>query len=108
MPVYNKLVRDQIPEIIKASGKTPIIKKLSDQDYIRFAKEKLGEELNEYLEAKNDEEAVEELADLMELIQCLAEKHGSSVEQLESVRREKAEKRGSFKEKLYLSEVLHT
>lgn len=34
MKQYHKLVRDQIPEIIKADGKICICETLSDKDYI--------------------------------------------------------------------------
>ncbi|MBM7095154.1 nucleoside triphosphate pyrophosphohydrolase [Bacillus sp. H-16] len=106
MPVYNKLVRDRIPEVIEQSGKKAVWETLTDKQYLSCAKEKMKEELEEYLAAENDEEAVEELADLLELIYCLAKQHNSTVDQLEVVRREKAEKRGSFKEKVFLREVI--
>ncbi|RNA66924.1 nucleoside triphosphate pyrophosphohydrolase [Alteribacter keqinensis] len=106
MPVYNKLVRDRIPEVIAHTGKKAVWETLTDEQYLSCAKEKMKEELGEYLASKNDDEAVEELADLLELIYCLAEQHNSTVDQLEVVRREKAEKRGSFKEKVFLREVI--
>jgi predicted house-cleaning noncanonical NTP pyrophosphatase (MazG superfamily) len=48
---------------------------------------------------------VEELADLLEIIQALAKHHGSSIEEVEKVRKEKAEKRGGFEDKIFLIEV---
>jgi predicted house-cleaning noncanonical NTP pyrophosphatase (MazG superfamily) len=105
MPDYNKLVRDRIPEIIEKTGKkfTTII--LDNEEYIRELKTKSFEELNEYINAKNDKDAVEELADLLEIIHTLAECHGAKMEQVEQVRQEKAEKRGGFKDKIFLIEV---
>ena len=50
-------------------------------------------------------DAIEELADLLEIMHALAEYHGSSIEEVEKVRQEKADKRGGFKEKIYLIEV---
>jgi predicted house-cleaning noncanonical NTP pyrophosphatase (MazG superfamily) len=105
MTTYHKLVRDQIPQIIENTGKKFSTEILNDQDYIKYLKEKSYEELNEYCAAESNEEAVEELADLLEIIQALAKHHGSSIEEVESVRKEKAEKRGGFEEKIFLIEV---
>ena len=98
---YNKLVRDRIPEIIEKDGKTCETEVLSDDDYLVMLDAKLDEELTEYHQDKN----IEELADLMEVIYAVAEARGYSIEQLESVRKEKAEKRGSFKDKIFLKTV---
>jgi predicted house-cleaning noncanonical NTP pyrophosphatase (MazG superfamily) len=105
MPIYNKLVRDRIPEIIENDGKKLSTKILSDNDYIKSLKEKSFEELNEYVNTDNDADALEELADLLEIIHSLAECHGASIEKVEEIRKKKAEKRGGFKEKIFLIEV---
>jgi predicted house-cleaning noncanonical NTP pyrophosphatase (MazG superfamily) len=105
MLTYNKLVRDKIPQIIENTGKKFSTEILNDQDYIKYLKEKSYEELDEYCAAESNEEAVEELADLLEIIQALAKHHGSSIEEVELVRQEKTEKRGGFEEKIFLIEV---
>ncbi|CAN7532737.1 nucleoside triphosphate pyrophosphohydrolase [Rossellomorea sp. LjRoot5] len=105
MPTYNKLVRDKIPQIIENTGKKVSTEILNDQDYIKYLKEKSYEELDEYCAAESNGEALEELADLLEIIQALAKHHGSSIEEVESVRKEKTEKRGAFEEKVFLIEV---
>ncbi|MBV6682576.1 nucleoside triphosphate pyrophosphohydrolase [Bacillus sp. JRC01] len=105
MPTYNKLVRDKIPQIIKDSGEQPITKILGEEDYIKYLKEKSYEELDEYCSAETNEEAVEELADLLEIMHALAKHNGSSIEEVEVVRKEKATKRGGFQEKIFLIEV---
>jgi predicted house-cleaning noncanonical NTP pyrophosphatase (MazG superfamily) len=61
--------------------------------------------LDEYCAAETDGEAVEELADLLEVIQALAKLHGASIEEVEAVRVDKAQKRGGFQEKVFLIEV---
>lgn len=98
---YHKLVRDRIPEIIEASGKTCSCRILSDSEYLEMLDEKLNEELSEYQESKS----MEELADLMEVIRAAAKARGSSIEEVEKIRREKAEKRGGFEKKILLEEV---
>lgn len=105
MPVHNKLVRDLIPNIIEKTGKKFSTRILDEEEYVKELKIKSKEELTEYFEAKTDEEAVEELADLLEIIHALTYCHGSTPEKLEQVRQEKAAKRGGFKEKIYLIEV---
>ena len=98
---YSKLVRDYIPEIIEASGKTCVTEILSDDEYIRMIDAKLDEELTEYHKDQN----IEELADLMEVIYAAAIARGYTIEQLEEIRAEKAEKRGAFQKKILLVEV---
>ena len=58
--IYNKLVRDRIPEIIEADGRKCETVILSDEEYIAALDKKLSEELAEYLESGS----LEELADL--------------------------------------------
>ena len=99
---YNKLVRDRIPEIIEASGKTCVTEILSDEDYLHMVDAKLDEELAEYHKDQN----IEELADLMEVIHAAAVARGYTLEELERVREEKAEKRGGFAGKILLKEVI--
>ncbi|WP_223701697.1 nucleoside triphosphate pyrophosphohydrolase [Sutcliffiella deserti] len=105
MPTYNKLVRDKIPQIIEESGKKYTSEILNDHDYIKYLKLKSYEELDEYCASQSNEEAVEELADLLEVIHALATHHGFSMEEVEEVRKEKANKRGGFQEKIFLVEV---
>lgn len=98
---YNKLVRDRIPEIIEADGKTCKTEILSDAEYLKMVDAKLDEELAEYHKDQN----IEELADLMEVIYAAAVARGYTIEQLEQVRAQKAAKRGGFQKKILLLEV---
>ncbi len=105
MPIYNKLVRDRIPEIIEEEGKSCSTSILNDEQYLEELKNKSFEELEEYTYAATDADAIEELADVLEIIHVLAACHGSTFEQLEKVRQRKAKERGSFQEKIFLHEV---
>ena len=73
---YNKLVRDRIPEIIEASGKTCVTEILSEETYLRMVDAKLYEELAEYHRDQN----IEELADLLEVIYAGAMARGYTLE----------------------------
>ncbi|WP_407270376.1 phosphoribosyl-ATP pyrophosphohydrolase [Radiobacillus sp. PE A8.2] len=105
MPTYNKLVRDLIPQIIEKTGKQYKTRILDNPEYIEAMRTKLGEELQEYLEADNDQDSLEELADILELIHALANTHGASIDEVEEIRQQKAEKRGGFNDKIFLIEV---
>ena len=101
MPIYNKLVRDRIPIIISESGKKAICYYLSHKEYIEELEKKLNEECAEYQADKS----MEELADMLEVIYALVEAKGYSINELEKIRFEKAEKRGQFKNKIFLEKV---
>ncbi|MBV1821012.1 nucleoside triphosphate pyrophosphohydrolase, partial [Bacteroidales bacterium MSK.15.36] len=64
MKIYNKLVRDNIPEIIEKDGKKFDIRYAQKEELISLLEAKLQEEAKEFSEDKN----LEELADLMEVI----------------------------------------
>ena len=98
---FNKLVRDKIPEIIEVSGKICETEILSEEEYLKMVDAKLDEELAEYHKDQN----IEELADLLEVIYAAAKARGYTLEQLERVRKEKAEKRGGFEKRILLKTV---
>ena len=100
---YRKLVRDRIPEIIEQGGATCSCSVLSDGDYLTRLDEKLNEELAEYQESKS----MEELADLLEVIRAVALARGSSIAEVEEIRRRKADERGGFEKRIFLEEVVN-
>ncbi len=99
--MYNKLVRDRIPEIIRADGKRLKSRVLDDAEHLEALLKKLEEEVAELTEARN----VEEMADVHEVLLALAEALKIVPEELEEVRRGKAAKRGGFQQKIFLEEV---
>lgn len=101
MKKYDKLVRDKIPEIIKADGKECTIEVVDSKLKYELLEMKLKEEVNEFLEDKN----LEELADVMEVLFGLADSLGYSEEDLLKKRDEKKVERGGFKEGIVLKEV---
>jgi len=98
MPVFNKLVRDKIPEIITANGQTPFIRTLDEDEYQVQLHKKLQEEVSEYLEDVN----TEELADILEVVYALGTQLGVTSEELEQLRLQKALKRGGFEKRIFL------
>lgn len=105
MIVYNKLVRDNIPQIIEASGKTCEVKILDDEAYEQALKDKLVEEMNEVQSAKSDDELIEELADVYEVLSSLVATKGVSQEEFIEIVQAKNDKRGGFRDKVFLKTV---
>lgn len=102
MKIYNKLVRDKIPAIIKAENLTTKTRILdNDKEYISELKKKLLEEVNEYIE--NDD--VMELVDLGEVMHALLELKKVSIDEYQRLRKQKLEERGSFKNRVFLESV---
>lgn len=102
--IYRKLVRDEIPRIIRESGKEPVTRTLSQEEAFTALAQKLCEEAQEY----RDSGEVEELADVMEVVYGIAREHGVSMEEIEAIRARKAEERGGFQQRVYLVEVRST
>jgi len=92
-----KLVRDKIPEIIRADGKVPITRILSEEEYLQELDIKLNEEVAEY---QNDK-SIEEMADVLEVLYAICEARGYSIEQLMEVKKNKQDKRGGFKDRIF-------
>ena len=103
--VYNKLVRDNIPEIIKSNGGNPIIRRLNDMEYKRALEDKLFEEYKEVLEAIGNDR-IEELADMLEIMLSLANLQNKNLSDIIDVMEKKRIKRGAFTKKLFLEKVI--
>lgn len=101
MKVYNKLVRDKIPEIIKESNRKCKISIASKEEKIELLEKKLMEEVNEYLQDKN----LMELGDIMEVIFSLARELGYEEQALINMREQKRAERGGFKKGIVLHYV---
>lgn len=88
-----KLVRDNIPQIIRAEGLEPVIYSAGAEEYGIRLRDKLREEVQEFLASDNDPE---ELADILEMPYALAEQAGTDGHHREELRAAKAEERGGF------------
>ncbi|MEI8249289.1 MAG: nucleoside triphosphate pyrophosphohydrolase [Candidatus Taylorbacteria bacterium] len=91
MESYEKLVRDNIPEILDKKA-VPYEKRIaSPEEYKTELIKKLGEEVQEFLDASGD---VDELADVIEVVEAL--KKLPEYQSVEEVRTKKREERGGF------------
>ncbi|WP_396454250.1 hypothetical protein [Actinomadura sp.] len=93
-----KLVRDRIPEIIRAAGGRPETRVADADEHVGRLRAKLVEEAGEYIASGDPGE----LADLLEVVHALAAAHGMSPADLERRRSAKAEERGTFSRRLIL------
>ena len=98
---YHKLVRDKIPEIIESDGKKCVTRVLSQEEYLKELRRKLDEEVQEYHESGDHEE----LADILEVVYTLAAATGCDEDALNTIRQEKAQKRGGFSKRILLETV---
>lgn len=95
-----KLVRDRIPEIIRGTGEEPVVHVADDAEYRRLLRAKLSEEVGEFLDADGQTDALEELADVLEVVHALAADLGAAAAHLEALRAAKAEQRGGFNDRI--------
>lgn len=99
--LYNKLIRDRIPEIIATSGKQYETEVMPDAEYQAALKKKLVEEA---LEAQGaaPEDLAKELADVMEVLDYLMRANGISEAMVRGMQQKRHEERGGFDKKLKL------
>ena len=97
----NKLVRDNIPSICEKNGQIPETKVLDDVNYTSALNKKLEEEVKEYLLSRE----LDELADIIEVVEALAENQGSSFKEVMEIKRNKQNKNGAFKNRVFLISV---
>ena len=103
--IYNKLVRDKIPEIIKKNNETPVFRVLEESEFKEELEKKLYEEYKEVIESSEDDR-IEELADMLEIIRALAALENKNLDDIIKIADEKKNKRGAFEEKIFLEKVI--
>lgn len=105
MPVYNKLIRDKILDLLIEEKLDYISKVLDDKEYEMAIKAKFHEEINEFEKAETSEGIVSELADILELVHAAVKLQNTTFEELDEIRLQKKKSHGSFEKKLFLIEV---
>jgi predicted house-cleaning noncanonical NTP pyrophosphatase (MazG superfamily) len=104
--IYNKLVRDRIPEIIRKDNSTPATRILDEKDYGRELAYKLLEESIEAVKARYDKfELMKEIGDIYEVIDAMIEAYGLSKDNIVALKEDRKMKRGGFKDRIYLEYV---
>lgn len=99
--IYNKLVRDKIPEVIESSGKFFSSHIAEELEYKEELFKKAYEELEEFRETP----CAEEMADIFEVLEGLMAVYDIDVDKMLDIKEKKAKDRGAFEKKIIL-EVL--
>lgn len=99
---YGKLVRDNIPQIIRLQGNIPIVHTLDSDEYKKSLIKKLEEEVAEFLEDNN----ISEICDILEVLEALIDSLGYTKEEVQKVKNEKARTNGAFNERVFLEKVI--
>lgn len=99
---YNKLIRDKIPEIIKAAGWSPVVVVLGKKKFLEALKKKVLEEAKELAKARRKNEVINEIVDLQEILDTLISELGLGKREVKKEQVAKKKKRGGFRNKLFL------
>lgn len=103
---YNKLVRDKIPEICLKNDAIPEIRiAKNDSEYRFYLQKKILEEALEIEKETNINKLKKEIADLIEVINCLMRVANISEKEIKKIRKEKNRKRGSFNKRVILLKI---
>lgn len=103
---HNKLVRNNIPWIIRKKGQTATCRKAEFGERRNYAVQKLWEEAREYTDAKTKAEKIGELADMLEVVRLLCKVDKIFFKEVENERKKKAKERGTFDEWIILEQVV--
>jgi len=106
MPIYNKLVRDLIPEIIKNDRCLPKTRILNKKEYKLELLKKLVEESKEALRVKNNKKGlIKEVGDVMEVLEAIEKAYNLDRKAVLKLKRERRKKRGGFAKQIFLKKV---
>ena len=104
--IYDKLVRDNIPNIIISNGATPVFRTLDNEEFWDYLLKKDTEELEEVKTSMSREDTLKELGDKLELIRAMAEYKGFTLEDVINAANKKGEKNGTYNKRLLLIKVI--
>lgn len=102
MTMPGKLVRDRIPEIVRASGRSPLVRQLGDDERLPALLDKLQEEVDELRAATTVEDRTEEMADVLEVLGAIATELGLAWLTVEATAATKRDERGGFQDGLWM------
>lgn len=100
-----KLVRDKIPDIIRASGRTPRVMTLRADTYQTALHDKLREEADELIAAHTTGAVIDEAADIVEVLIAIAAERGASLDSILDAAHRKRAQKGGFGMRLWLDGV---
>lgn len=99
--VYNKLIRDRIPEIIQENGKECSVEIMDTHEYRQALLDKLIEEANEIAQAE-PQDLTSELADIYEVLEAIESVFNISKDRIQDERNKHMNERGGFLKRIRL------
>lgn len=97
-----KLVRDKIPEIIISKGEVADYYIADIEEYKLRLKDKLLEEVEEFIKADGKQSQIEEMADVLEVIDAILVQNEIDKDEVLQVKNLKKQERGGFFKKYIL------
>lgn len=98
----NKLVRNKEPNVIKAGGQKPKVKKLKeDAEYLEALRDKIVDVAREF----SAQRQLDSLADLLQLIDDTAKAMGTSVAEVKKIKTAVKKEKGGFSGRKFLVEI---
>ncbi len=101
MKIYDKLVRDNVLDIIEESGWRCSHHIAGDNEYITKLKEKVYEEIEEFFADPSNEE----MGDILEVLKAISSYYNLDRDGLEDTMDRKAISRGKFEKRIILEKV---
>ena len=104
--IYNKLIRDKIPEIIKVDKRNPKIRIMDDEEYRQELFNKVIEEAKELIRTNGKtKEMIKEIGDIYEVIDTIIKTYDLNKDEIKEVQDKRRFERGGFEKKLFLEYV---
>lgn len=100
--IYNKLVRDRIPEIIESDGKNCRVRILDHPEMVELLKAKLSEEVEEFFQSGE----LSEIADILEVLEEITRQYGVAWDAVMQIKESKKNSRGGFEKRIFLESVI--
>ncbi len=99
---YNKLVWDNVPDIIRAKGKECEVRELTDEEFDLELLKKVEEEASALPETTTKQELIDEIADVITVIEYIKTRKGITELDIADALERHVHKRGRFEKRLFL------
>src|SRR5687768_14038952 len=97
-----QLVRDKTPEIMLTEGRKIEVRTAKGREYEFMLAKKLECDVQEFL---RDRKNVDKIAEVEEVLRCIADVNDIDWEKMEEVREKKVQSKGSYRRKIILEKV---